>query len=93
MWSFEINTHSKKPNYIIRAKITFSGSTNLEEFYNKLGELRVKLEKTIPGSFKPKYTVGMDGLNLLITSKNIRENHRIMYQLEDFIKSAIIAVK
>lgn len=93
MWAHDLTIHSKKPNFLVKARITYTTAITLDEFYTKLNEMRIKLEKTIPGTYKAKFTVGIDGLIIMLTAKNMGESHRVIYMMEDFIKSAIITIK
>lgn len=91
MWDYNVSQFTKKPNHIIKVKITYTMVANLDEYFKRLNEMRGKLEKMIPGSFRPKYNVGMEGLTVQVSAKNAATANRMAYQMEDFIKSAIIS--
>ncbi|MFW0776972.1 MAG: hypothetical protein ACN2B6_04560 [Rickettsiales bacterium] len=93
MWSHDISIHPKRPGYLIRVRITFSAAKNLDDLYKLLGEIRAALEKSIPGNIRPKYTVAMEGLLLMVNSKTRGEAARAQHQLDECIKAAIIKVK
>jgi hypothetical protein len=93
MWKYSVTTHSRQNNLTIRTRINYTQSNNLEEYFATLNEMKEKLESMLPGTFKAKYNVGISGLMIQSTVKTSGEAHRIAYQMENYIKSAIIQLK
>lgn len=93
MWNYTISTHAKPSGLTIRSRITLTLTNSLDEYYKHLNEMRAKLEQMLPGSFKAKYSVGISGLMVQTYAKTSGDAHRIAYQMENYIKSAIIALK
>lgn len=93
MWNYTITTHSRQKNLLVRVRINHTQTTNLEDYFEKMNEMKEKLESMLPGSFKAKYSSGISGLMIQLTAKTSGDAQRIHYQMDNYIKSAIITLK
>jgi hypothetical protein len=92
MWTYKVSMQSKHKGYFIKSIITISNAGSIDQFYDKLSKLRSKLEMMIPRILKPKFTPGMEGLVVIVELERASDAGRITHEMEDYIKSAIIAL-
>ncbi|MCE2926481.1 MAG: hypothetical protein LW823_02375 [Rickettsiales bacterium] len=92
MWNFKIALQSRHKGYCVKSVISLSNAGTIDQLFEKLSKLRSKLEMIIPRSLKPKFTPSMDGLVVIIELERANEAGRVTHEMEDYIKSAIIAL-
>jgi hypothetical protein len=92
MMRLAIASHRKQPGYEIKAIISFSKKSP-QEIDDMLAEMRQQLEKTIPGSYKPKCNINHGELIVRIQAKKANEAQSVQHKLSDFIKTAAMAAK
>ena len=94
MLQFSVYTNPRPPGFEVKAVVSFSriGITQ-QEYLNTLEKLRIKLEDTLPPSYRAKYRIDDERLTVTANIRLSSHVQRAAYLMEEYIRSSAAALK